>query len=490
MKIAKKNHTLAKQIIKYFLIIIFSMVLLNAFSSFTFRSFYGNIYDMLKRLVDVYSISQQVGVLYEGVNAYTATGSVEGIARYDNKIAALKKFVNYLRNNSSGEMKFSFIEMENMVSTFDEKSKKIVLDYDRKVAQVYIIESVAELNRLKGYIDDEAKNILVMQIGVILKYYEGFWSDIENKEIIRYLITALITILCIFVAVRFSKQISNPIQQLVSRLQKVAKGQFDVGNIDLKTNDEINVLIESFNFMTLKIKNLIEEIKAKADVETELKEEQIKNLEMTNLLNQSELKFLQSQINPHFLYNTMNTIAALASIEGADYTKKMIDSISDILKYNLKKLNENVTLMEEYRIVESYLYIQQARFGERIEYSLNYDDRVMDYCVPSMILQPFVENAIIHGLEPKEDRGLLEVDIRDDIDNILIVIRDNGIGMDEETIRGLLNYNSDNKNTAKKGIGVSNVIRRLDIRYGKRVVNIKSASGFGTEINICLPKAV
>src|SRR5690606_38092017 len=116
-----------------------------------------------------------------------------------------------------------------------------------------------------------------------------------------------------------------------------------------------NTVIESFNYMITKIKELIEEINTKADVEKKLHEQQIKNLEMSTLLNQSELKFLQSQINPHFLFNTMNSISALALMEGAEETKRMIENLSSILKYNLKRNNEKSTLRDELKIVESYL---------------------------------------------------------------------------------------------------------------------------------------
>lgn len=158
-----------------------------------------------------------------------------------------------------------------------------------------------------------------------------------------------------------------------------------------------------------------------------------------------------------------------------------------MLKYNVKKINENVTLKEEYRIIEDYLHIQKERFGNRIKFKLYFDEAVMDFIVPSMILQPFVENAIIHGLEPKEDDGLLEVKIQDDDDNILILIMDNGIGMEKEKLLDLSKYDESGQNNLF-GTGVANVVRRLEIKYEKNVVEIKSVSGQGTEVKIRLPK--
>lgn len=446
MIVRQKNSTLMKKVISYFLVIIFSMGMLNAYSSFNYKSFFGNVYDMLKRLVDIYSITSLVDNIYQDVDNYAHSGSDEYSHRYNVQFDSLYRLSEKVRDNSGSEDEYYvLIDLHNMLLTYDENIKKIIDDYNYNIQQVYIEESLVELSRLKSDIDNEAKNILLNQLSPIMSYYESYSEEIGKKELTIYLLTALIMMACIMVAYRFSRGISHPIHQLVLRLQKVAKGEFDSGSLDLKTNDEINVLIKSFNFMNAKIKEQIEEIKAKADLEKELKEEQIKNLEMINLLNQSELLFLQSQINPHFLYNTMNTITSLATIENADRTKKMIECLSDMLKYNVKKINENVTLMEEYEIIQDYLYIQQARFGSRIEYRLSCDKSAMDYYVPSMILQPFVENAIIHGLEPKEEQGLLEVKIVGCSDSIFVQIRDNGVGMERGEAPELVSRNPESR---------------------------------------------
>lgn len=482
----QKNGTLMKKIASYFLIIIFSMALLNAYSSFSFKSFYGRVYSMLKNLVDIYSITLFVDKLNQSTDNYVHSGTDKYLIEYEAELKALLNLTEKVKGTCTGDGYYNLVDLQNMIQTYDQKSRNIFKEYDSKIQQVYIDGFMAELGILKQDINNEAKDIMMDRLSPIMEYYEGFSNEIAKRERLIYILTGLLSLVCIFLALRFSRSISNPIHELVMRLKKVAKGQFDTGSIDINTNDEINILIESFNFMTVKIKDQIEEIKTKADVEKELKEQQIKNLEMRNLLNQSELLFLQSQINPHFLYNTMNTIAALATIENAGRTRKMIECVSDMLKYNVKRINENVTLAEEFQIIKDYLYIQQERFGTRIGYKLSYDERVMHYYVPSMILQPLIENAIIHGLEPKEDNGLLEVRIEDDSEDILIMIRDNGVGIEEDKLMVLSGY--DENRASFKGVGIVNVVRRLEIAYGKNVVNIKSVMGIGTEVNIRLPK--
>lgn len=483
----KHNRTLMKKLIKYFLLIIFSLVLISAYISYNFKSFYTSAYSMLSRAVDTYQIIIEAGELYQLTENYVQSGDNRYLDEYHHNMQVLNENVELLKQGSIGEEYQIIREIENMIQSFDDRAEQIFTDYQSDIQAVFINESISELSRLKSYIEDDVKGILLNQLSSIMIYYNNFWDYIGNREALVYVLNALIIALCIFLAIRFSRHISYPIHQLAYRLQRVARGDLQVETMDIRTNDEINIVIESFNYMIMKIKRLIEEINAKADLEKELHEQQIKNLEMSTLLNQSELKFLQSQINPHFLFNTINSISALALMEGADETKKMIENLSAILKHNLKKTNEQVTLEDECRIIESYLYIQQARFGNRIKTILDIDKDIMDYLVPSMILQPLVENAIRHGLEPMEEEGCLELTIKDMCTKIVIMIRDNGIGMSEEHLAGILDNINKQPNT-NANIGISNVIRRLELMFGRNVVEIRSVLGKGTEVFIMLPK--
>lgn len=160
--------------------------------------------------------------------------------------------------------------------------------------------------------------------------------------------------------------------------------------------------------------------------------------------------------------------------------------MSDILRYNFKKLDEKVTLKEEFSIVENYLHIQKVRFGDRIKFKVNFDKSLKDYKIPSMILQPFVENAIVHGLEPKEGKGILEIHIQKTDSGVQIIIKDNGVGISDKKIEGFF-LNSDRpEEKSQSGIGVRNVIRRLEIIFGKNIVEISSEVGKGTEVKIIL----
>ncbi|AWW26495.1 PocR ligand-binding domain-containing protein [Acetobacterium sp. KB-1] len=222
---------------------------------------------------------------------------------------------------------------------------------------------------------------------------------------------------------------------------------------------------------------LMEEVKLRSEVEASLKE--------------ADLKALQAQINPHFLFNVLNTIGRLALLEGADKTQEMIYAFSDMMRYTLKKEKNNVvTLKEEMEHVQNYLSIQKMRLGNRLNYLVEVDEMAEDILCPFMTIKPFVENAIIHAIEPNARGG--EVRITADILKEIAILKivDDGKGIPDDRIHKILDgtYEADGreKNT---GIGINNANKRLMYYYGVDYgVEIKSELEKGTEITIKIPR--
>lgn len=485
------NSTLMSKLIRYFLVIILMMFVLIAYSIFGFKSFYSNFYTMLEQLVEIHSIHMEMDDLHQQIINYTNSSSKDSLVEYERILSNLNERIDALKSSGSNNDNAYYIikHIKNMLSTYDSQSKEIINDYDTGKGIVYINHSTGKLTNLKGYIQDEITALLFENLLTVQNYYKDFRDNLSRKENTIYILTVFITMVCILFAISFARQISIPVHQLVLRARKVAEGNLDIDEIKIKTNYELNSLIDSFNYMFVQIKRLINDIENKAQIENKLKEQEIKNLEISNLLNESELKLLQSQINPHFLFNTMNTIIALAQFEKAKQTKKMLESMAEILRYNLKKIDMAVTLGDEYETIKNYVYIQQMRFGEKITYILNIDESALDFKVPSMILQPFIENSTIHGLEPKEGKGMLTLSITDMTDCILITIKDNGVGIPEEKLKLIVDRENNSSDGSSTGIGMKNVMRRLELKYGKNIVEIKSKPGSGTEVRIRLDKS-
>lgn len=222
-------------------------------------------------------------------------------------------------------------------------------------------------------------------------------------------------------------------------------------------------------------KQLMDEIRSKADLE--------------NLLRAAELKALQSQVNPHFLFNTLNTIARLALLEGASRTQEIVYALSDLLRNNLRDIEELRTLEEEVKSINDYLTIQRVRFGDRIQARVNVSPELLDMHIPALTLQPLVENAIIHGIEPKKEGGEVQIGGYLEGDRLVLVVGDTGIGMSQERINSIFRAEKRRPTQGQTtGLGILNVHKRIQHHFGAEYgIRMESEIGRGTSIYIQLP---
>jgi len=204
-----------------------------------------------------------------------------------------------------------------------------------------------------------------------------------------------------------------------------------------------------------------------------------------------ELKQLQNQINPHFLFNTLNTVSKMAYLEDAKATSDLIESVAALLRHSLGQIDKNVSLRDEVGVVKEYFHIQKIRFSERSQFKLNVDESCLEIEIPRLTLQPLVENAFIHGIEEKEEGGIITLNIYQMETNVIVEVRDDGVGMDQGKIRQLLSLSTVDTDHVghSTGIGLTNVIRRLQLHYQiPDVMEIESVPGEGTTVRLLLPK--
>ena len=220
-----------------------------------------------------------------------------------------------------------------------------------------------------------------------------------------------------------------------------------------------------------------------------LSEEALRTATIERRLRETELRALQAQINPHFLFNTLNMIAQTSYIEGAEHTTELLETFSDYFRYNVENFEHSVTLAEELANVRGYVALQRERFGERIAYVIEADDAVMGIRVPCLIVQPLVENALSHGLRMKTEGGEVRVAIRAaGEDGFEIAVSDNGCGMTADALERLLRRATqpeEDDESGHRSIGISNVVRRLKIAFGENVaLRAESAPDEGMRIAI------
>ncbi|MCR2804274.1 sensor histidine kinase [Paenibacillus soyae] len=298
-------------------------------------------------------------------------------------------------------------------------------------------------------------------------------SELSSEgAILRQNIVLLAALMILFTAVvslYLSNVITRPIKKLMNSILLVEKGQFDQVE-DIRSRDEIGHLSVRFNRMSRELKALVEQIQ---------REESEKAA--------AEMRALQSQINPHFLYNTLGSVKWIASMQRADTIVDMTEALIAMLRYAARDEGTVVTLRDELTNLRNYMAIQKVRYYNRIRMLEQLDEELLDCRMPRMILQPVVENAIFHGLSVQEEDGMIEIRMARRADDLVVEIEDNGLGMDEETAAALRNSLSEGR-AERRGIGLHNVQRRLQLHYGNRYgIEFDTSPGEGTTFRVCLP---
>lgn len=216
---------------------------------------------------------------------------------------------------------------------------------------------------------------------------------------------------------------------------------------------------------------------------------------MEKRLEATRMDLLQSQIKPHFLFNTLNTISGMAELEDAEKTDSMIRSLSRLFRYNLHTTDQYVSFSQELEVARDYLYLQQMRFGDRVQYELPGPDSVNaayigNIMVPVFLLQPLIENAVIHGIAKKEQGGKITISADKTEDALHVQVSDTGVGMDPDTLQGLIRKLKGEPSDVHVGIGIGNLYRRLTALYGEDSMKISSEAGKGTQVALMIPDEI
>lgn len=305
-------------------------------------------------------------------------------------------------------------------------------------------------------------------------------SIVHDANRIGLIGTGLIAfiLLMALLAVYFnSRLISSRLNKLNRNLNRVAEGDLDtVSRID--GHDEIGQLSEQFNYMVVNIKELMNQVyeASEANNRLEVMQREIK------------LKMLASQINPHFLFNALESIRMRAHIQGEKDIARAVQLLGKLIRRNLELGNRHTSLKNELDMVRSYLDIQKFRHGDRLHYELSAGEDTLDVMLPPLIVQPLVENAIVHGLENKETEGAVILHAVRVGEEVLIDVSDNGAGMTPERLRQVEESIREKEESEESRIGLRNVHQRLVMTYGEECgLRISSELGKGTQIYFKIP---
>ena len=357
-----------------------------------------------------------------------------------------------------------------------------------EISEDIFIDHLLKSRRINGYIENYLKELVRIRLKEGSQLHSVQIAKVILIRTISFLGIIFISILFLIFGTVFSESVTKPIRELASRSLKIAEGDIEISNYNIPYQDELGILTSSFNKMNTNIHEMIKSLEGKVEIEKRLREDELKISEMNQSLKEAQFLSLQSQINPHFLFNTLNTISRTSMFEKAPETVKLIESLSNIFRYTLNKQSHIVSLAEEIDILNEYMYIQNVRYGDRLKFKTQINTDISKIKLPFFTLQPLLENAIKYGIEPKEEGGTISLTITSETNTVIIVIKDNGPGIPENILSQLLSENDFLTTRDSTGIGIVNVRKRLNLVFNnKSNFIIDSSLNTGTMITIKLP---
>lgn len=288
---------------------------------------------------------------------------------------------------------------------------------------------------------------------------------------------------------QFSATVIDPMLELAKASRVLADNDFSGEDLPVYTADELGDLTHAFNHMKHAMAGHIATLEEKNRMAQQLHKEELAKESLKRNLYHTRLEMLRSQVDPHFLFNTLSMISCMAQLEEAADTDKMILRLSSLFRYNLRTKAQEVTLDDELGVLEDYLYLQQMRFDGRVTCRTILRVNPAQVRIPSFTLQPVVENAFNHGLKAREDGGRITLRIWQEGQNVIVSIADNGKGMTAQELEALRAQIAAAEETGQGGIGLGNICRRIQLLYPKSGgFRIHSRPGRGTVVQLIIPQ--
>ena len=418
---------------------------------------------------------------------FLASDADEDLRDYN---AGVDSFVSALRTVEGRatdlELRFQLHAIRNsFVSMYDEANAAI---RGRKTGTADPYTAYYRAQRIKRYLDGYISMVLDRSLVVEAEIYR---FRVERADFARRLavtVLVLVAAFCGFLAALFSDHLTVPIRELAAVASRMASGDLAVEPVAPVWGDEVGDLAASFNSMSAHIAALVADLKEKAAMEKRLHREELKAARAEKLRRESEFLALQARIHPHFLFNTLNSISRDIMLRGGHDALALVDALAALLRYGLDQGGGISTLEAELEIVRQYAFIQGYRFSDRI--AVEIDCRIREPSavkLPAFTIQPLVENAFIHGLEPKVAGGRISVVVEKRGATVAVTVADDGIGMETERLEAIRHRKELAVDGHLSSIGLSNVRDRLRLFTGDpRCFSIRSSAEAGTVVEIFL----
>lgn len=451
--------------------------------------------DAISELTVVNSLEMAVYQLNDTVNTTYLWFTEGSIELYEENRKTVEEYLLLTEEQTEADYVREVADASSTTETYLEKSDVLMeglsryLSGDMRENNAIFEEQYSELQRIYTYLTDCFQSAYFVKLNNLGELEQDLlrWQKFTTGMQVGIMIVVLgISFSYMF---RVIRQSSRSISVMMDGVQQMQVDVFQVEPIEIESDDEFGKMAEAFNQMARIIQEQMQELVEAANVKEHLAEVEIENLRMFGELQKSHLDLLQSRVNPHFLFNTLNMISSLARLENSEKCAELTESTAAFLRYNLDNITKTVTLRKELENLKEYVAIQKCRYEERYQYIFEVEEECLNFRMPCMILQPLVENAILHGLVMMVSGGCVWISAARKEDRVLLGVRDNGCGMTEEQIEKLYSDIYAHR-ISSEHIGVRNIVRRLQLFYQEDVrIELKNMEP-GLQIEISLPAEV
>lgn len=443
---------------------------------------------------DFYHIAGLKDMLYqcdESMAAYLRSGNRANLVAYNDGVREFMSFTDLLMESSAEVQGRSLLYSIEDAFTSYQSSSNYAAHYFYGKQNVPAYDALYEARRISTYIKEYCDLLLETYIQTGYDHYHAL-EKAQKSALVMEAAALLLLVMGAVLGIRtLYDNFARPLSCLYDASMQISEGNFDVTVSEEYGDETMRSLSKTFNTMTMNIQRMVEDLNWAQKVKTELLNEQLKNTEYQRLLEQASFLALQSQVNPHFMFNTLNSISRTIMLGRGDDAVSMIDALAVLLRYNLADAYAPATLAEELEVIRQYMTIQQCRFPDRIHAEYRYDPALASAVqIPRFTLQPIVENAVIHGLEPKLGPGTVHIEAKQDGDVCQIDIWDDGVGMSKEMLEAVLSGTNSGRKGHTNSIGVSNTKKRMQVfTHLEDCFDMRSEPGKGMLVRLRLPMA-
>lgn len=494
--VLRPRSSIKDRIKGYFrLVFLVTMIFVLAVLRYSIRTI-DTCNETLKSMTVAETFFQQVDELQTASEGYLLYAEKIPPESFQEELLEIEKHIDYLKQIEVSQEFYRIVtdieqamqSVRSGILSMPEKSQGI-----KALKQYYDEEFQTTLYAFNGIRMEEAGiSAMLLTAGAQLQTHMTRYA--RRYGLLMIMLLVIWGLLMIRYGVKVGKRISIPIEKLTQEVLHIRGSKIDeLKPIEVDENKswEVEKLTDAFNQLVEQVAKQWHIQEEKAELEKSLHEQTVENLRMAGLLKSSQMQALQRQINPHFLFNTLNMIMDTAYLEEAPETAELLKSAAAFLRYSLDCCEKEVTLERELQALGDYVFLQEKRFGDRIFFEFDLDETVEGAHLPALVLQPLVENAVAHGVGTYAKNAHIQIRTRRNTDGrIRIDVSDNGVGMNDEKLQSLQIKlaSAARGEESEGGIGLTNVVKKLFVFFhGQAEIEVKSAENKGTQVSLYFP---